>query len=258
MGTEPPSPDRAAARRSAASISTRPTPAAAVTERDRPISILLIDDDRDDYHLTRDIVAEIPGGRFQLDWASSYEAGLAALVEGRHDVYLLDYLLGPRTGIELLHEANAHGRTGPVILLTGQSRQRTDLDALEEGADDYLEKAGLTASLLERAIRYAIAQRSASIELERKVQERTEELKRANEALRDASRRKDEFLSTLGHELRNPLAPILNALEIMRLAGNRIDTIERQRERWNDRSPKWCGWLMICWMCPASPRACCG
>ena len=44
-------------------------------------------------------------------------------------------------------------------------------------------------------------------------------LRQRNEALREADRRKDEFLATLAHELRNPLAPIRNALEIMRLAG---------------------------------------
>ena len=42
--------------------------------------------------------------------------------------------------------------------------------------------------------------------------------KRAEQALRDADRRKDEFLATLAHELRNPLAPIRNALQILRLS----------------------------------------
>jgi signal transduction histidine kinase len=195
------------------------------------VSVLLIDDDRDDYLLTREMLAEIPGDRFTLDWASTYEAGLTAIRGGSHQVYLLDYRLGPRTGIELLREANAQACACPVILLTGQSQDRTDLAALAAGADDYLEKAGLTPNLLERSIRYALAQRSAASELERKVKERTEELAKVNEALRTANRSKDEFLSTLGHELRNPLAPILNALEIMRLSGNKMDIITRQRER---------------------------
>lgn len=52
----------------------------------------------------------------------------------------------------------------------------------------------------------------------------------AIEALKEADRRKDEFLATLAHELRNPLAPIRNAVEIMRLAGNDRDAIERSRE----------------------------
>jgi signal transduction histidine kinase len=195
------------------------------------VAVLLIDDDRDDYFLTRELIGEVPEGRLTLDWAPTYDAGLAALCGGTHDVYLLDYRLGARTGIELLREAKSHGCSGPVILLTGQGHSRTDLEALAAGADDYLEKAGLTAALLERSIRYALAQHRAEAELERKVRERTEELAEANEALREADRRKDEFLSTLGHELRNPLAPILNALEIMRLAGDKPETTRRQRER---------------------------
>lgn len=195
------------------------------------ISVLLIDDDRDDYILTRELLAEAPGDRFTLDWISDYEAGLAAICGNSHKAYLLDYRLGPRTGLELLREAHTRGYAGAVILLTGQSQDRTDLDALAAGADDYLEKAGLTSNLLVRAIRYAVAQRSASTDLERKVKERTEELAKANEALREVNRRKDEFLSTLGHELRNPLAPILNALEIMRLSPTKVDSITRQRER---------------------------
>jgi signal transduction histidine kinase len=105
------------------------------------------------------------------------------------------------------------------------------MEALDAGADDYLEKTGLTPALLDRAIRFALVQHRAAAELERKVRERTEELARANAALLDADRRKDEFLATLAHELRNPLAPIRNALEILRLANDAGDAVRRQRER---------------------------
>ncbi len=53
--------------------------------------------------------------------------------------------------------------------------------------------------------------------------------KRTQEMLRESDRRKDEFLATLAHELRNPLAPIRNALEIMRLAKNDVASLERGR-----------------------------
>jgi CheY-like chemotaxis protein len=46
------------------------------------------------------------------------------------------------------------------------------------------------------------------------------DIKKSEEALREADRRKDEFLATLAHELRNPLAPIRNSLHILRIAGN--------------------------------------
>jgi signal transduction histidine kinase/ActR/RegA family two-component response regulator len=53
------------------------------------------------------------------------------------------------------------------------------------------------------------------------------ERKRAEDVLREADRRKDEFLATLSHELRNPLAPIRNALEVMRRAGGDAALSER-------------------------------
>ncbi len=53
--------------------------------------------------------------------------------------------------------------------------------------------------------------------------------KRAEMGLRDADRRKDEFLATLSHELRNPLAPIRTAIEVMRLARGDADVVERAR-----------------------------
>ena len=57
-----------------------------------------------------------------------------------------------------------------------------------------------------------------------------EALKLANEQLRDAARRKDEFLATLGHELRNPLAPIRNAVEVMNLKGGDDPVLQSARD----------------------------
>ena len=68
------------------------------------------------------------------------------------------------------------------------------------------------------------------------------ERKRAEEALREADRRKDEFLALLAHELRNPLAPIRNGLQVMRLAGGDADAVAQARG--DDGAPArrtWCG-----------------
>src|SRR5262249_34079586 len=96
--------------------------------------------------------------------------------------------------------------------------------AMRAGAADFLIKDQLDAPTLERSIRYAIAQkrseedlRHAREELERRVAERTAELTAANARLAEADRRKDEFLAMVAHELRNPLAPIRNAVALLRL-----------------------------------------
>jgi PAS domain S-box-containing protein len=77
--------------------------------------------------------------------------------------------------------------------------------------------------------------RHAHAELEVRVRQRTAELARANEALQEADRRKDEFLAMLAHELRNPLAPIRNALQVLKMPGvgpealrKAQDMVERQ------------------------------
>jgi signal transduction histidine kinase len=72
--------------------------------------------------------------------------------------------------------------------------------------------------------------RKSHSELEQHVEDRTAELKRSEEALRFADRRKDEFLAMLGHELRNPLAPIRNALEVMNKPAAPESTVKWARE----------------------------
>ena len=56
-----------------------------------------------------------------------------------------------------------------------------------------------------------------------------DELRRLMADLSEADRRKDEFLATLAHELRNPLAPLRNGLQIMKLAGGNPDAVEKSR-----------------------------
>jgi signal transduction histidine kinase/ActR/RegA family two-component response regulator len=74
------------------------------------------------------------------------------------------------------------------------------------------------------------ALQKANTELERRVEERTAELTRSEEALRDAARRKDEFLAMLGHELRNPLAPIRNAIQVMHKPAASDSVVKRAHE----------------------------
>jgi signal transduction histidine kinase len=191
--------------------------------------VLLIDDDRDDYLITHEHLKAIPGNRYQLDWEPDYHHALELVCQGKHDVYLLDYRLGVYTGLDLLKTAQQRGCVGPIILLTGMGSGDLDLTAMEAGAADFLEKSRLDPVILERAIRYALQQRRAEQDLEAKVKARTEELDQLNQKLREADARKDEFLATLAHELRNPLAPIRNAIEIMRLAANNPQAIEQCR-----------------------------
>ncbi|MBC8353730.1 MAG: response regulator [Planctomycetes bacterium] len=126
---------------------------------DRPVRIMLIDDDEDSFIITRARLSESPDERFELAWTSSYEEGLAAIQRDEHDVYLLDYRLGARDGLELLREAVGGGCTAPIIMLTGQADHDVDVQAMKGGAADYLVKDELNTNRLERTIRYAVERR---------------------------------------------------------------------------------------------------
>ena len=122
----------------------------------QPTKVLLIEDDPDDFVLTRDLLREIDGNRFQLDWARSYDEGLRLLKAGLHDVYLVDYRLGPDSGLQLVREAMRAGVQAPVIMLTGLADREIDVSAMEAGAADYVDKSGLDGQRLERSIRYSL------------------------------------------------------------------------------------------------------
>jgi len=106
-----------------------------------PIRILLVDDDEDEYVLTRDKLSEIEGASYECDWVPTYEAGLRTIELKEHDLCLLDYSLGKRNGLELLREARAGGIQIPFVLLTGQGDRELDLEAMRSGASDFLVKA---------------------------------------------------------------------------------------------------------------------
>lgn len=117
------------------------------------LSVLLVEDDEDDYVIIRDLLSEME--RFELEWVTDYEDALKAIKREEHDVCLLDYRLGQRSGLDLLREASGRGYEAPIILLTGQGDREVDLEAMQAGAADYLIKGQIDAPLLERSIRYA-------------------------------------------------------------------------------------------------------
>jgi diguanylate cyclase (GGDEF)-like protein len=123
---------------------------------DGRVRLLLVEDDEDDFLLTRDMLAEITGMAYTLDWVATYEAAQETIGRREHDVYLLDYRLGAHSGLELVREIAAANRQAPSILLTGHGDRSVDIEAMDGGATDYLIKRDLTPALLERAVRYAL------------------------------------------------------------------------------------------------------
>jgi len=120
------------------------------------INVLLVEDDEDDYQLVKQWLAGSKRIHFRLDWANGLEPACQALHQNRYDVCLLDYRLGPHSGLEILQKIENNSTSPPVVLLTGQADYGIDLQVMDAGAMDYMVKGEINSVLLERAIRYAI------------------------------------------------------------------------------------------------------
>ncbi|MGI9449152.1 MAG: EAL domain-containing protein [Geminicoccaceae bacterium] len=141
-------------------LTASPTNSAGAHNPDN-MRVLLIDDDEDDYLLTRELLAEVFGRHLKLDWINNWQHALEAVFEARHDIVIVDYRLGERNGLELVREAVHLGCGVPFIVLTGEGNREIDLEAMRAGATDYLVKGEINGPLLDRSIRYAIERHRA-------------------------------------------------------------------------------------------------
>jgi signal transduction histidine kinase/ActR/RegA family two-component response regulator len=118
----------------------------------------------------------------------------------------------------------------PVLVLTSARRlPMKKLRALIEIGDISLLKRPLDLTEFVNAVRAALRDRLRQYQVRDYIAEHA----RQAEALREADRRKDEFLAMLAHELRNPLAPIRNGLQILQLASQDSDAVAQTREMMN-------------------------
>lgn len=129
--------------------------------------VLLIDDDRGQAKIVDASFAKFVGEKFQLHWAPNFEDGLLALRCEHFTACLLDYQLGPESGLDLLREVKRLEIDTPVVMLTSDSALDVDTKAMNLGALDYLVKQEMTPRGLERSLRYAIKLHATLGELRR-------------------------------------------------------------------------------------------
>lgn len=128
----------------------------------QPTRILIVDDDEDDYFITSEYLRSIDANNFEIDWCPTYAKAVEHICSGRYNLYLVDYRLGAKTGLDLLKEAIKLNCEEPIILLTGKGNPTVDKEAMLVGAVDYLIKSELNLEKLERSVRYSL-ERAASL-----------------------------------------------------------------------------------------------
>ena len=119
-------------------------------------SILIVDDDEDDFIITGEYIKSIHGNLFKIEWSKNYKEGMARLLSSEFDICFVDYRLGAKSGVDFLKEAMQHNCEVPIVLLTGKGNYEVDIQAMQFGAVDYLIKTELNTEKMERCIRYAL------------------------------------------------------------------------------------------------------
>jgi len=121
----------------------------------KTIKVLLVEDNPGDARLIREMLSTEGGGNFQLEWVDRLADGLERLDRGGVDVVLLDLGLPDSQGLDTFIKASWHCPRVPFVVLTGLADETVGVAAVRQGAQDYLIKGEVEASLLLRALRYA-------------------------------------------------------------------------------------------------------
>ena len=195
-----------------------------------PVNILLVDDQPGKLLSYEAILS---GLGENLIKANSGREALEHLLKTDITVVLMDVSMPELDGFELAEIIRQHPRFQKTAIIFVSAVHLSDLDQLkgyESGAVDYVSVPVIPELLRAKVSVFAELYRKTrdserlTRELEDRVTARTAELEASmarqlalTEQLREADRRKDEFLALLAHELRNPLAPVVNAVNIMRM-----------------------------------------
>jgi len=135
--------------------------------------------------------------------------GLEKGLQYRPTVVVSDIMMPNVSGAEMIADMRTHPelQVTPVLLLSAKADEDLRVKLLDEGAQDFIVKPFAERELLAR-VRNLVLAEQARVKMN--------DLRHAAES---ANQAKDEFLAMLGHELRNPLSPILTALQLMKLRG---------------------------------------
>lgn len=195
------------------------------------VKILLIEDNLAEARLLQEFLQQADAKEFVLVHVKRLQEGLNELTRSHYDIILLDLTLPDSQGLSSLPVLIKCAPSVPIVVLTNTNDEDLAIEAVREGAQDYLVKRQVNVNALIRSICYAIerkqvleALRLVNQTLQVRVDERTAELVKANEI----NQFKSELVSMLSHDIRQPLNTILLAAGLLQ---NNEDKLTQEKKR---------------------------
>ena len=145
---------------------TQPTENTAEASGASRIRALLVEDNPLDARLIQIMLQEAGGGLFELERTERLSSGLQILAKGKIDIVLLDLSLPDSSGgLATFRKVHAQAPHMPIIVMTGLDDETIAVNAVQQGAQDYLVKGQVTGPLLVRAMRYALERKRTAEQL---------------------------------------------------------------------------------------------
>ncbi len=174
--------------------------------------ILIIDDSEDDRLFYRRLLRTDTEADWEIIEADNGSDGLDICRSMVISCILLDYSLPGHNGLAVLEELKSLPYAVPVVMLTGQGNEVIAVKALQEGAQDYLNKGDLTAEAIQRSVHNAIE----VISFKARIEEQQAELQ--------------SFANVLAHDLKEPARSI--ALLLKYLKDDIADKLEGKSDKY--------------------------
>ena len=130
------------------------------------ISVLLVEDNPGDARLFKEALKEAYASKFDLVHCTTLAQALDLLGSTKPDVIVVDLGLPDGLGIEVVKRTHCRAPAVPLVVLTSRADDALGLQALHEGAQDYLVKGELDPRLLSRALRYAMERQRMRLALQ--------------------------------------------------------------------------------------------